>query len=70
MFHRRLRFVLICHITVETVFRSSLVIKRIDKISLQVNVIQGASCERKQRVGEMNKCHLGIQELLMLYAST
>lgn len=62
MFHRRLWFILICSVTVETIFRSSLVIKRIDEISLQVNIIQGVSCERKQRVEEMNKCHLGIQE--------
>lgn len=57
MIQRRLWFILICNIAVETILRSSLVIKRIDKISLKVNVIQGVSCKKTQSVEEMNQCH-------------
>lgn len=52
---------MICNIAVETILRSSLVIERIDKISLKVNVIQGVSCKRKQRVEEMNQCHFAFK---------
>ena len=47
--HRRLWFILICSITVQAIFRSSLVIKRIDKISLEINIIQGISWEKKKK---------------------
>lgn len=55
MFHGRLRFILICNVTIEAIFRSSPVVKRIDKISLYIDIIQSVGCKRKQGVGEKEK---------------